>query len=111
MLDREKIKWMMTRRDSHWWEEDSWEVYEKLSADMDATMEFLEECSDLEIDIIQDELIELIQDFDQEDDVFFTFLEELARVRSLAGLKESLVFYKESAADEQQDDSSLEWPL
>lgn len=30
MLDIDKIRWMMNRRDSRWWEEDSWVIYTKL---------------------------------------------------------------------------------
>ncbi|MCJ7841954.1 hypothetical protein MUB24_13800 [Lederbergia sp. NSJ-179] len=40
MLDIDKIRWMMNRRDSRWWEEDSWEIYNKLHYDMYDTMDF-----------------------------------------------------------------------
>lgn len=52
MLDVEKIKWMMNRCDSRWWEDDSWEIYQKLSQDMDSTMDFLESCTGKEISIM-----------------------------------------------------------
>ncbi|WP_257350644.1 hypothetical protein [Pseudalkalibacillus decolorationis] len=42
MLD---IHWMMNRRDSRWWEGNSWEIYNKLRDDMYATIDFLKTCS------------------------------------------------------------------
>ncbi|WP_243551435.1 hypothetical protein [Metabacillus dongyingensis] len=42
MLEVEKIRWMMNRWDSRWWDEDSWEIYTKLRDEMYATISPLE---------------------------------------------------------------------
>lgn len=103
MLDAEKIKWMMNRCDSRWWEDDSWEIYQKLSQDMHSTMDFLESCTGKEISIIEDEVIDLIDEFDGErdDNVFIEFLEQLATNRSFIELKDAIAFYKTNTSDQE----------
>lgn len=66
MLDIDKIRWMMNRRESRWWEEDSWEIYTKLRDDMYDTMDFLTTCSIQELETIEWELNDLMDYFSDE---------------------------------------------
>jgi hypothetical protein len=65
MLDIDKIRWIMNRRESRWWEEDSWEIYNKLRNNLYDTMDFLNTCS-TELETIEWELNELMDDFSTE---------------------------------------------
>lgn len=97
MLDVEKIKWMMHRWDDRWWEEDSWEIYEKLSKDMYETMDFLERCTKEELDLLDSIIIDLLDDFDEHGNgEYMAFLERLADFHSDEGLKDLLNDIKES---------------
>ncbi|WP_282156243.1 hypothetical protein [Cytobacillus gottheilii] len=100
MLDIDKIRWMMNRSDSRWWEEDSWEIYTKLSNDMDDTMDFLTICSTQELETIEWELNDLMNDFSDEngEGEFIGFLEDLGERKSdslLESVREFKVNIKE----------------
>lgn len=98
MLDIDKKRWMMKRRDSRCWEEDSWEIYTKLRNDMYATMDFLNTCSTQELETIEWELNDLM---DREGE-FIDFLEELEERKSdslLESVREFKVNKKEEAVD------------
>ncbi len=101
MLDVEKIKWMMHRNDSRWWEDDSWEIYEKLSKNMYETMDFLKYWTSEELEILELEILDLLAGFTNE---FIEFLYELADQKSLDSLKESLDDY---TSDEFNDDGKI----
>lgn len=95
-LDEEKIKWMMHRLDDRWWEEDSCEIYEKLSKDMDEAMDFLDRCTKKELDVLDPIIIDLLDDFDDGNGEYMAFLERLADSHSDEGLKDLLNDIKES---------------
>lgn len=106
MLVIDKIRWMMNRRDSRWWEEDSWEIYTKLRNDMYDTMDFLNTCSTLELQTIEWELNDLMDDFGDEngEGEFIDFLENLGERKSdslLESVREFKVNKKEEAVDQQ----------
>lgn len=104
MLDTDKIRWMMNRRDSRWWEEDSWEIYNKIRNDMYDTMDFLNTCSTQELETIEWELNDLMDDFSDEngEGEFIDFLEDLGERKSdclLESVREFKINKKEEAAN------------
>jgi hypothetical protein len=104
MLDIDKIRWMMNRKDSRWWEEDSWEIYTKLRNDMDDTMDFLNTCSTQELETIEWELNDLMNDFGDEngEGEFIDFLENIGE-KKLDSLLESVREFKINMKDEVID--------
>lgn len=104
MVDIDKIRWMINRSDSGWWEEDSWEIYTKLSNDMDDTMDFLTTCSTQELETIEWELNDLMNDFSDEngEGEFIDFLEDLGERKSdslLESVREFKINKKEEVVD------------
>lgn len=64
-------------------QEDSWEIEKHLSNDMQETINFLEQCSDDEINMIYDELFAVIDAFSKNGvGVFIDFLREYIITRS-----------------------------
>lgn len=104
MLDIDKIRWMINRSDSRWWEEDSWEIYTKFSNDMDDTIDFLTTCSAQELEAIEWELNDLMDDFSDEngEGEFIDFLEALGERKSdslLESVREFKINMKDGVID------------
>lgn len=82
MLDTEKVQWMIHRKVKlHYtdprFQDDSLEIEKHLTKDMQETINFLEQCSDDEINMIYDELFAVIDAFSKNGEgVFINFLRE-----------------------------------
>lgn len=82
--------------------DDSWEIEKHLTKDMQETIDFLEQCTDDEINMIYDELFAVIDAFSENGEgVFIDFLRDYILTRSgveiqdeIEGIIESLKEYE-----------------
>lgn len=95
-LDTELVKWYIKRKSanisSERWAEYSAEICSRLSNNMHQTMDFLESCTDEELNDLDDELIDIIEEFQERpgEGVFVEFFWELIEIRQRSELIENL---------------------